>query len=188
MMKIAQVGEVILRTPAKSVSQTDIETAAFQEFVDALLGTMEEANGVGIAAPQVFDERAVMIIASRPSPRYPNAPDMEPLVLINPKVIQSSEDTVKDWEGCLSVPGLRGFIRRATWVEIEYLQRNGTPATQRLDGFVARIFLHEFDHLIGKTWLDHIELNTDIMAESVWRKEIAGIDEPKSEIKNDANR
>lgn len=188
MMKIAQVGEVILRTPAKSVSQTDIETSAFQEFVDALLVTMQEANGVGIAAPQVFDKRAVMIIASRPSPRYPNAPEMEPLVLINPKVIQSSEETVKDWEGCLSVPGLRGFIRRATWVEIEYLQRDGTLATQRLDGFVARIFLHEFDHLTGKTWLDHVELNTDIMAESVWRRKIAGIDDRQSEIKNDDNR
>ncbi|QHJ13236.1 Peptide deformylase [Paraglaciecola mesophila] len=176
-MEIAQVGEAILRQIAKPIVEKDIRSAEFKAFVEQLLNTMLAANGVGIAAPQVFDERAVMIIASRPSPRYPNAPDMEPLVLINPKVIQSADDTVKDWEGCLSVPGLRGFIRRATWVEIEYHQQDGQVTSRRLEGFVARIFLHEFDHLIGKTWLDHVEVNTDIMAESVWRKQIAGIDE-----------
>lgn len=174
-MKIAQVGETILHQIAKPVADQAINSDAFQAFVDELLSTMLDANGVGIAAPQVFDERAVMIIASRPSPRYPNAPEMEPLVLINPKVIQRAQDSVKDWEGCLSVPGLRGYIRRASWVEIEYQQRDGSKVSERLSGFVARIFLHEFDHLIGKTWLDHVELNTDIMAESVWRKKVAGI-------------
>ncbi|MGY0587948.1 MAG: peptide deformylase, partial [Paraglaciecola chathamensis] len=99
-MKIAQVGETILHQMAKPVAEEAIKSDAFQAFVDELLSTMQNANGVGIAAPQVFDERAVMIIASRPSPRYPNAPEMEPLVLINPKVIQSAQESVKDWEGC----------------------------------------------------------------------------------------
>ncbi|WP_158771094.1 peptide deformylase [Paraglaciecola sp. L1A13] len=176
-MKIAQVGEAILRATAKLVADSEIHSDEFQTFVDELLLIMQEAYGVGIAAPQVFDERAVMIIASRPSPRYPDAPDMAPLVLINPKVIQSASETVKDWEGCLSVPGLRGFIRRATWVDVEYQSRDGGTQKRRLDGFVARIFLHEYDHLIGKTWLDHVEVNTDIMAESVWRRDVAGIPE-----------
>ncbi|WP_166424186.1 peptide deformylase [Paraglaciecola sp. 20A4] len=176
-MKIAQVGEPILRSMAKPVTDSEINNAALQTFIDDLMQTMQVANGVGIAAPQVFDERAVMIIASRPSPRYPDAPNMAPLVLINPKVIHSANETVKDWEGCLSVPGLRGYIRRAQWVEIEYQTREGEPVTLRLEGFVARIFLHEYDHLIGKTWLDHVEANTDIMAESVWRRVIAGIED-----------
>ncbi|MDO6841353.1 peptide deformylase [Paraglaciecola chathamensis] len=180
-MKIAQVGETILHQIAKPVAEEAIKSDAFQAFVDELLSTMQNANGVGIAAPQVFDERAVMIIASRPSPRYPNAPEMEPLVLINPKVIQSAQESVKDWEGCLSVPGLRGYIRRASWVEIAYQQRDGSQVSTRLSGFVARIFLHEFDHLIGKTWLDHVEVNTDIMAESVWRNKVAGIVEPQND-------
>tara|TARA_R110001592_G_scaffold206202_1_gene456960 strand:+ start:2080 stop:2640 length:561 start_codon:yes stop_codon:yes gene_type:complete len=174
-MKIAQVGEPILRSMAKPVTDSEINNAALQTFIDDLMQTMQVANGVGIAAPQVFDERAVMIIASRPSHRYPDAPNMAPLVLINPKVIQSANETVKDWEGCLSVPGLRGYIRRAQWVDIEYQTREAERVTLRLDGFVARIFLHEYDHLIGKTWLDHVEVNTDIMAESVWRRVIAGI-------------
>lgn len=176
-MKIAQVGEAVLRAIATPVTDSEMKTEAFQSFVDNLLLTMQDANGVGIAAPQVFDERSVMIIASRPSPRYPEAPDMQPLILINPKVKRSANESVKDWEGCLSVPGLRGFIRRSTWVEIEYQTRDAMRVDLRLDGFVARIFLHEYDHLIGKTWLDHVEVNTDIMAESVWRRDIAGITE-----------
>ena len=146
-MKIAQVGEEILRTPARQVEQLEFGQASLLTFIDELLGTMLEANGIGIAAPQVFDPRAIMIIASRPNPRYPDAPDMQPLVMVNPEIKYSSENKDWEWEGCLSVPGLRGRIERSNSVEVT---------------------LHEFDHLIGKTWLDHIADTENIMANDVW--------------------
>ena len=167
-MKIAQVGEDILKTPAKQVAQVEFTQEALGTFIDELLETLLEANGVGIAAPQVFDSRAIMIIASRPNPRYPDAPDMQPFVLVNPVIIKTSENKVWEWEGCLSVPGLRGRIERPDCVEVEYLSRKGQKQSIKLDGFVARIFLHEFDHLIGKTWLDHITNTDHIMANDVW--------------------
>jgi peptide deformylase len=167
-MKIAQVGEEILRTPARQIEQTEFGQEPLITFIDELLGTMLEANGIGIAAPQVFDPRAIMIIASRPNPRYPDAPDMQPLVLLNPVIKHSSENKVWEWEGCLSVPGLRGRIERSDSVDVAYLDRDGQAQNIKLEGFVARIFLHEFDHLIGKTWLDHIASTENIMANDVW--------------------
>lgn len=167
-MKIAQVGEDVLKTPARQVEQFELAQESVITFIDELLATMLEANGIGIAAPQVFDSRAIMIIASRPNPRYPDAPEMQPMVLINPVILQASENKVWEWEGCLSVPGLRGRIERSDWVELEYLDREGKPQNMKLEGFVARIFLHEFDHLIGKTWLDHITSTENIMANDVW--------------------
>jgi len=132
------------------------------------LSTLLEANGVGIAAPQVFDPRAMMFIASRPNPRYPKAPQMQPLLLINPSIQSQSVNLVEEWEGCLSVPGLRGKITRPDWVEVDYQDLQGAKHQQRFEGFVARVFLHEFDHLIGKTWLDHVSDSKHIMANEVW--------------------
>ena len=167
-MKIAQVGEEVLRTPARQVEQAEFNQEPLITFIDELLETMLEAEGIGIAAPQVFDPRAIMIIASRPNPRYPDAPDMQPLVLVNPIIKQSSEVQVWEWEGCLSVPGLRGRIERPDSVDVAYLDREGKTQNIKLEGFVARIFLHEFDHLIGKTWLDHITNTENIMANDIW--------------------
>lgn len=169
-MKIAQIGEVILRTPARMVQSEEFNRAELQIFAEDMLNTMLEANGIGIAAPQVFDARAMMIIASRPNVRYPNAPQMDPLMLVNPKILSQSENKVWEWEGCLSVPALRGKIERADWIEISYQQLDGQDKVCRFDGFLARVFLHEYDHLIGLTWLDHIQSATHIMANDVWLK------------------
>lgn len=172
-MKIAQIGESILCIPARQVTQVELAEASLSHFIDELLTTMLAANGIGIAAPQVFDPRAIMIIASRPNPRYPKAPNMSPLVLINPKIIDTGDSKVWDWEGCLSVPGLRGRIERPDWVHVQYLDIQGDTQNIQFEGFVARIFLHEFDHLIGKTWLDHITNTENIMANEVWAAKFA---------------
>jgi peptide deformylase len=172
-MKIAQVGEEVLKTPARQVDQAEFNQELLITFIDELLATMLEAQGIGIAAPQVFDPRSIMIIASRPNPRYPDATDMRPLVLVNPVIITSSEYKVWEWEGCLSVPGLRGRIERSNSVDVAYLDTDGKAQNIKLEGFVARIFLHEFDHLIGKTWLDHITSTENIMANDVWMAKFA---------------
>lgn len=169
-MKIAQIGEECLRIPARQVAAEEFNQFALIEFTQTLLSTMLEANGIGIAAPQVFDARAIMIIASRPNIRYPNAPLMEPLTLINPQIVQQGEANIWEWEGCLSVPGLRGKILRPDWVQVRYQSIDGEIHQQKLQGFIARVFLHEYDHLIGKTWLDHVSQTNQIMANDVWLK------------------
>jgi peptide deformylase len=167
-MKIAQVGEDVLKAPARKVEQNEFARAPLLTFIDELLATMLKANGIGIAAPQVFDSRAIMIIASRPNSRYPDAPDMQPLVMVNPLIKKYSDNKVWEWEGCLSVPGLRGRIERPNWVDVAYMDKKGEAQNIKLEGFVARIFLHEYDHLIGQTWLDHITNTENIMANDVW--------------------
>ncbi|MCX7596089.1 MAG: peptide deformylase, partial [Fischerella sp.] len=126
--------------------------------------------GVGIAAPQVAQSYRVMIVASRPNPRYPDAPEMEPTAMINPKIITHSTAVVKGWEGCLSIPGIRGLVPRYEAVEVEYTDRNGKLQKQLLNGFIARIFQHEHDHLDGIVFLDRLESNRDIVTEQEYQK------------------
>jgi peptide deformylase len=121
-----------------------------------------EANGVGIAAPQVGVSQQLMIIASRPNERYPHAPLMEPTPMINPKILSHSSEMIKDWEGCLSVPGIRGLVPRYQAVEVEYLSKDGRIERQMLTDFIARIFQHEYDHLQGKVFLERVESPEDL--------------------------
>jgi peptide deformylase len=167
-MKIALVGETILKTIATPVSGEEFATVQLRDFIETLLKVMLAAQGIGIAAPQVFDPRAIMFVASRANERYPDAPDMHPMVLINPKIMAASKTQVWQWEGCLSVPGLRGRVLRPDWVDVSFYDADGVFQHRRFEGFVGRIFLHEYDHLIGKTWLDHISSTDDIMANEVW--------------------
>jgi peptide deformylase len=130
-------------------------------LIDDLLTTLRSANGVGIAAPQVNESLQIMVIASRPTPRYPNAPEMEPIALINPKIIDRSSQMEKGWEGCLSVPQYRGFVPRHQSITVEYTDRNGTKIQVTFTDFVARIFQHEYDHFLGFVFLDRLESEND---------------------------
>ena len=124
---------------------------------------MLAANGVGIAAPQLFVSQRVIIIASRSNPRYPDAPDMAPLAMVNPVVEAQSGDWVEAWEGCLSVPGLRGKVRRRNEVSVCYQDASGQAQQRKLSGFPARILLHEVDHLEGLTFLDRVDSPADLI-------------------------
>lgn len=127
-LHIAQLGEKVLKSHALAVVEFDDN---LQEFVDRLTAKMQEAGGIGIAAPQVFCSRQIMIIASRPNKRYPNAPDMSPLLMINPQITGQSQYQESDWEGCLSVPGIRGQVPRADWVEVRWQNLLGEFASRR---------------------------------------------------------
>jgi peptide deformylase len=167
-LKISQLGNPVLRQISQPVFQLQEEET--QHFLDRLLNTLVASNGVGIAAPQVGVAQRVLIIASRPNPRYPNAPQMEPVVMINPQLVSHSEEIVKDWEGCLSIPGIRGLVPRYGTVEVEYTTRDSTLQRQELTDFVARIFQHEFDHLNGLVFLDRMESVRDIVTDQEYLK------------------
>jgi len=169
MMKIAQLGHPVLRQVAKPVTGIDND---IQALIDDLFATSEAANGAGIAAPQIHVSLRVFILSIKPTPRYPNAPVMEPTAVINPEILWKSEECKKDWEGCLSVPGIRGLVPRPVKIKARYTARNGEEVEVEFSDFAARVFLHEFDHLEGLTWLDHIEDNREIFSESEYLKAI----------------
>jgi peptide deformylase len=168
ILPISHIGAAVLRQQARSIDLPLIPK--FQKLIDGLIQTAEASNGVGIAAPQVAQSCQLFIVASRPSPRYPQAPTMEPTAMINPQIIDRSPNKVLGWEGCLSVPGQRGIVARAQWIEVTYVDRSGQPYQQRLTDFVARIFQHEYDHLAGILFVDRITNPTHLISEEEYQK------------------
>ncbi|MBE9212627.1 peptide deformylase [Plectonema cf. radiosum LEGE 06105] len=166
-LPIIQLGNPILRQKAEFVN--NIEDKTIQKLIDDLLITVSEANGVGIAAPQVAVGYRIFIVASRPNLRYPHAPLMEPTAMINPRIVNYADEIIKDWEGCLSIPGIRGLVPRYKTIEVEYTDRYGKLQKQELTDFVARIFQHEYDHMSGLVFLDRVESTFDIFTEQEYQ-------------------
>jgi peptide deformylase len=169
-LQIAQLGNPILRQQTQLID--NIQDKWLQQLIDDLLVTVSVSNGVGIAAPQVSRSYRLFIVASRPNPRYPNAPSMEPTAMINPKIIANSTEIVKGWEGCLSIPGIRGLVPRYQAIEVEYTSRDGKLHKQELTDFVARIFQHEYDHLDGIVFLDRVETTKEMISELEYQQRI----------------
>jgi len=168
LRQIAQLGHPVLRTPATRVALP--ATDALRALVADMRETLRDADGVGIAAPQVYEPLSLFIIASRPNPRYPAAPLMEPEVVVNPEILERSHDLVKGWEGCLSIPGIRGHVPRHRWIRVRYQDLDGRDVENEFDDFVARVFQHEFDHLHGVMFLDRLESTTDVVTEREYQK------------------
>jgi peptide deformylase len=166
--EIAQLGAEVLRLRAESVAE--VNSADNREVIAAMKATLANTLGVGLAAPQIGVSRRIVIIASRPTPRYPKAPLMEPTVMINPSFAPLSDATEKDWEGCLSIPGIRALVPRFKDIRIDYTDERGNSIEVRLQDFIARVFQHEFDHLNGLVFLDRVESNRDIFSESEYLK------------------
>jgi len=171
--EIAQLGAKVLRQKAEAV--VDVHDVEFRQIIEAMLSTLAATEGVGIAAPQIGESKRIIIIASKPTPRYPSVPLMAPTVMINPDFQVLSETQEKGWEGCLSIPGIRALVPRYQEIMIQYTDQQGNLIESKLIGFVARIFQHEADHLEGKTYLDRVENNLDIFAESEYLKLIDGL-------------
>jgi len=156
ILKVARIGHPVIRTPAEPVSETELASAEFQRLVDEMVVTMHEYDGVGLAGPQVHVPRRVAVIEVRGSDERTEA--AVPLtVLVNPVVTPLGEARVTGWEGCLSVPGLRGLVPRAERVRLEARDREGRPYVAEASGFFARVIQHECDHLDGMVYLDRME-------------------------------
>lgn len=168
ILPVIQLGNAILRQSATAIDS--IHDSAITTLIENLMATLQQSNGVGIAAPQVAVSKRLFIVASRPNPRYPNAPEMEPTPMINPRLVSHSDEIVKDWEGCLSIPGIRGLIPRYRSISVEYLDRNGQLQKQEFTDFIARIFQHELDHLNGLVFLDRLESVQEIITDQEYLK------------------
>jgi peptide deformylase len=148
---ILKMGDPRLLRVAQPVPEFD--TDALHLLITDMLDTMRAANGAGLAAPQIGVDLQLVIFGSHDrNPRYPDRPIVPPTVLINPVITPSGQLTEADWEGCLSVPGLRGKVPR--WAHIRYTgyDQYGDPIDRTVDGFHARVVQHECDHLVGRLY------------------------------------
>ena len=170
---IAQIGEPVLRNPAKAID--NVLDPQIVNLIDSLIDTAIANKGVGIAAPQISQPYRLFIVASHPSDRYPNAPTMPPTAMINPRILHHGQEIAKDWEGCLSVPNTRGLVPRYQTIEVEYTTRQGETKQEVLTGFVARIFQHELDHLDGIVFTDRIE-DSELYTEAQYRQLISSVE------------
>lgn len=164
MLKIAQLGQPILWGRTRPVDAEERASSEFRRFVEEMQATLAEAGGVGLAAPQVFDERRVFLAGIHP-PREPNGlPGME--VFINPRLLGVSEEKAGRWEGCLSFPELLVYVERPRAIRIAYETLEGEERTLELVDFPARVVQHEYDHLEGILTLDRAATTTDIVKAS----------------------
>lgn len=176
VLEIAQLGAPVIRERAVEIA--DIHDPQLQALIDDLFATVADENGMGIAAPQVSVSKRIIILSPKPNSRYPYAPTMEPTVMINPEMLWASSEMEKDWEGCLTVPGIRGIVPRHQAIRIRYHTRQGVMVEAAYEGFLARVFQHEVDHLDGVVFLDRVESTKDLVTEKEWQRIIAQRHQP----------
>ena len=173
LLPIAKLGNPMLRQIAAPVNRDDISSASFQQFIDDMFQTMVETHGIGLAAPQVSQSQQVIVMECAGEEGFPKT------VLINPEIVFYGPRQVDNWEGCLSVDGLRGKVTRPSMVRVRGLDRHGKPLDIEATGLYAVCIQHEMDHLIGKVFLDRM---TDMSTlaqldefERFWKEEHAAV-------------
>lgn len=157
LRKIAQIGHPVLREPTRELSVEELKSPETQRFIDDLVETMRDANGAGLAANQVYEPLRICAIEVRDNPRYPYKPNIPLTVLVNPVLTPQGDETFANYEGCLSVPNLRGMVRRHLDVHVRALDRHGNPIDEVVRGLKAATYQHEVDHLLGTIFLDRVE-------------------------------
>ncbi len=153
ILKVARMGHPVLRTRARPLDRSALRAAIVQKLIDDMLDTMAEYRGVGLAAPQVHENLRLFVALLGPDD---DQAESEPVVIVNPEIVPIGEDTVDGWEGCLSVPDIRGRVPRAREIELRALDRKGTPIELTLQDFPARVAQHEADHLDGVLFFDRM--------------------------------
>ncbi len=155
ILKVARIAHPVLRSPAKPVPKAAFKDPLFQKLVDDMRETMYEYEGVGLAAPQVHEGlRLAVIEIGADDERAAQVPFM---VLVNPVITPLGDETLSSWEGCLSVPDLRGIVSRFKRLKLEAQGRDGKPYSLEAQDFFARVIQHECDHLDGRVYLDRME-------------------------------
>lgn len=157
ILKVAKLGNPILRKMAEPVSIAESQDPAFQAFLEDMTETMRKLDGVGLAAPQVFQSKQMVVIEANANPRYPASPDLPLLILLNPVLTYLSEEKAEGWEGCLSLENLRGKVVRSVRVGVKGFDRYMAPMEFEAGGFLAVVLQHETDHLQGKVFLDRMK-------------------------------
>jgi peptide deformylase len=148
ILKIARMGHPVLRTRARRIEPPDIKSPAFQKLIDDMIETMEEYHGIGLAAPQLHESVRLVLVGIEDE-RDGEAAALRVIPVVNPEITPVGSEVAEDWEGCLSVPDLRGRVPRAVEVRLRGLDRKGGRIDLGLRDFPARVAQHEVDHLDG---------------------------------------
>jgi len=157
VLPVTKMGNPVLRLVCKPVKKSKIKSKKFQKFIDNMVATMRDENGAGIAAPQVDVKKRVFVMEVQENPRYPSKESFDLIVAINPELKPIGKKMVDSWEGCLSIPNIRGCLKRHAKVELTALDQNGKKYTQKLKGFAAVVAQHELDHLNGTLFIDRMQ-------------------------------
>lgn len=165
--RIAQIGHPVLREISREVSIEQLRSDEMQRFIDDLIETMRDANGAGLAAPQIYEPVRICVIEVRNNARYPDRPNIPLTVLVNPELTPIGDERFDHYEGCLSVPDLRGVAPRHAVLRVEALDRHGSPLDFVARGLSAGVYQHEVDHLDGKLFVDRV---VDPSTFSTWRE------------------
>jgi len=160
--KIATIGHPVLRQPVQRVTTEELRSEAFQRLIDDLIETMRDASGAGIAAPQIYEPVSLCAIEVNNNPRYPYKPAIPLTILVNPVVTPTTDEQFDNYEGCLSVPNLRGLVPRFTQAHVSALDRHGNSLEFDVKGLSAGTFQHEVDHLQGKIFVDRVRDTTSL--------------------------
>ncbi|HEY8086411.1 MAG TPA: peptide deformylase [Polyangiaceae bacterium] len=162
LRKIATIGHPVLRQAARALTRDELASAPMQRLVDDMVDTMRDAAGAGIAANQVYEAVRVCVIEIKDNPRYPYKPNWPLTILVNPVVEPTTDETFLNYEGCLSVPNLRGEVPRFTGVRVRAWDRAGKDVDFEVKGLTAGTFQHELDHLDGKLFVDRVTDTTSL--------------------------
>ncbi|HMD33947.1 MAG TPA: peptide deformylase [Vicinamibacterales bacterium] len=157
VLKVARMGHPVLRTKARAVERADFKSAAFQKLIDDLFDTMREYHGVGLAAPQVHESVRLFVASVDDTPEEDEDKTPQPVAIVNPEITVVGTDIVEDWEGCLSIPDIRGRVRRAREIKVRGMDRHGHRLELHVHGFPARVIQHETDHLDGVLFFDRMK-------------------------------
>jgi peptide deformylase len=177
ILKVARLGHPVLRQVARPVPVEMIRSAEVQRFIDDMVETMREYTGAGLAANQVHTPLQIAVIEVTENPRYPDAPQIPLTVVVNPIVTPVTEEMEEGWEGCLSVPDMRGQVSRYTAVRLECLNRDGERVDVVAKDFFARVIQHETDHLNGIVYVDRMRDLSSLSFLAEWQRYALGMTE-----------
>jgi peptide deformylase len=169
-MTILEIGNPTLRKIAQPVSTEEIASKSFQNFLQHLVETMRKANGAGLAAPQIGNPIRVFAAEVNKNPRYPYKPELPLTIVINPEIEFLTQERFINFEGCLSVPGIRGQIKRCPHIKVKGLTPDGELFEQEYFGITAGTFQHEFDHLNGTLFIDRVTDSTTLCTWETYEK------------------
>jgi len=164
--EILKMGNPLLREVAEDFSVEEIKNSETQLLLEDMWDSLAAAGGIGLAAPQIgISKQLAVIKLTEESDRYPDMEDSEAFIIFNPKITVLDKTEQGFWEGCLSVPGLRGFVERPRKIRVDFLDENAKPRSIEAEDFLATVFQHELDHLVGKLYVDRIKDITTLMFE-----------------------
>jgi peptide deformylase len=177
ILKVARLGHPVLRERAQPIAVDAIRSADVQRLIDDMIDTMHEYDGAGLAANQVHSLLQIAVLEVAANPRYPDAPQIPLTVLVNPVVTPLTDEMEEGWEGCLSVPDMRGRVPRHTAVRLECYDREARRVELVAKEFFARVIQHETDHLNGIVYLDRMRDLSSLSHLAEWQRYALGMRE-----------